>query len=204
MRPTDSHIITRARQVVLALCFSISLSAGNLSADSILLDAYRHEDMSVWKEYIDQHDDLLYQYGYCGYLVGEYKAGRADLEQAIRYVSLFKSQIIHHQSQMPVGHYEMYISAVYVYELRLKASIHPFKAMSLAKEATRLAPNDPLVLSYYGTCLFYAPQPIGSKQEALTWFEKAEKFFHAPQWKYCWVREANEMYINQCKEKLKK
>ena len=98
----------------------------------------------------------------------------------------------------------MYMSAVYVYELRLKASIHPFKAMSLAKEATRLAPNDPLVLSYYGTCLFYAPQPIGSKQEALTWFEKAEKFFHAPQWKYCWVREANEMYINQCKEKLKK
>ena len=43
-----------------------------------------------------------------------------------------------------------------------------------------------------------------SKAEALVWFEKADKFFKGPQWKYCWVREANEMYLQQCHEKLKK
>ena len=74
----------------------------------------------------------------------------------------------------------------------------------MAKQGTQLAPKDPLVLSYYGTCLFYAPKPFGSKAEALEWFEKADTLFRAPQWQYNWVREANTMYINQCKEKLKK
>ena len=96
----------------------------------------------------------------------------------------------------------MYLSAIYVYELRLKESIHPIKAMSLAKEATRLAPEDPIVLSYYGTCLFYAPKPFGSKQEALIYFKRAEANFHASEWDYCWIREATLMYIRQCQEKL--
>ena len=96
------------------------------------------------------------------------------------------------------------MSAVYVYELRLHESIHPVKAMNLAKEATRLVPNDPLVLSYYATCLFYAPKPFGSKQEALRWFEKADRLFEGDEWKYCWVRDATRMYILQCQEKLKK
>ena len=103
---------------------------------------------------------------------------------------------------MPAGHYEMYMSAVYVFELRLHESVHPIKAMSLAKEATRLAPNDPIVLSYYGTCLFYAPKPFGSKQEALKWFERAKSRFKGDEYRFCWVREANEMYIRQCHEKL--
>jgi hypothetical protein len=107
------------------------------------------------------------------------------------------------KNNLPKGHYEMYMSAVYVYELRLHESFHPAKSMSLAKEATRLAPNDPMVLSYYGTCLFYAPKPFGSKQEALEWFERAEKFFRAPQWQFCWLKEATLMYIEQCHQKLK-
>ena len=98
----------------------------------------------------------------------------------------------------------MYLSAVYVFELRLHISIHPMRSMSLAKEATRLAPKDPIVLSYYGTCLFYAPKPFGSKAEALEWFERAKPLFAGNQYRYCWVREANEMYIHQCQEKLKK
>ena len=178
-----------------------------------MLVAYQHEDMSVWKEYIDnlstfnfQLSTLLYEYGYCGYIVAEAKkeGQEALMPEAKRYVAQFKSSIINHQSSMPKGHYEMYMSAVLVFELRLHESIHPVKAMSLAKEATKLAPSDPLVLSYYGTCLFYAPSPFGSKADALTWFQKAKPLFQAPQYEYCWMREANEMYINQCREKLKK
>ena len=212
MRPAYAHITIRAWQVILALCISLSLSAQNFSADRELFDAYQREDMSVWKAYLDSNyqrlttNDLLYEYGYCGYIVAEAKktGDEALMAQAKQYVQRFKSSISNLQSQLPAGHYEMYMSAVYVYELRLKESIHPFKSMSLAKEATRLAPHDPVVLSYYGTCLFYAPKPFGSKAEALEWFEAAEKHFWGPEWEYCWLREANEMYIEQCREKLKK
>jgi len=210
MRPAYTHLAARARQVIIALCISLSLSA---QSDRDLLSAYQNEDMTVWKEFLDNHQSpitnnhyLTYEYGYCGYIVAEAKKeGQEDLlPEAKRYVQRFKSQISNLKSQMPAGHYEMYMSAVLVFELRLHESIHPIKAMSLAKEATKLAPSDPIVLSYYGTCLFYAPAPFGSKADALTWFEKAQPLFQDPQYEYCWMREANQMYINQCHEKLKK
>ncbi len=198
----------------LLIAMSISLSAQDFSADRELFAAYQREDMSVWKTYIDkvQGDkvqgtkELTYEYGYCGYIVAEAKkeGKEALLPEAKRYVQQFKSHISHLKSQLPKGHYEMYLSAVYVFELRLHESIHPIKAMSLAKDATKLAPNDPLVLSYYGTCLFYAPKPFGSKKDALAWFERAEKHFRKPEWKYCWIREATHMYVQQCHKKLKK
>ena len=171
-------------------------------SDSVLFDAYRREDMSVWKEYVDGRSTihihpstLLYLYGLCGYMVDREK------DKALPYVQNLKSQITNHQSQLPAGHYEMYLSAVYVYELRLHESFHPVKAMSLAKEAVRKAPNDPLTLSYLATSLFYAPKPFGSKKEALQLFEKAQTYFRDPKWQYCWVREANEMYIRLCHDK---
>lgn len=199
--------------LLLVIVFSFSLSAQDFSADRDLFAAYQKEDMSVWKEYIDvrRNDvrctkDLLYEYGYCGYIVAEAKKeGKESLMPAAKsYVAQFRKHVEEAKNQLPTGHYEMYMSAVLVYELRLHESMRPIKAMSLAKEATKLAPNDPLVLSYYGTSLFYAPKPFGSKAEALVWFEKADKFFKGPQWEYCWVREATEMYIQQCHEKLKK
>lgn len=199
--------------LLLVIVFSFSLSAQDFSADRDLFAAYQKEDMSVWKEYIDvrRNDvrctkDLLYEYGYCGYIVAEAKKeGKESLMPAAKsYVAQFRKHVEEAKNQLPTGHYEMYMSAVLVYELRLHESMRPIKAMSLAKEATKLAPNDPLVLSHYGTSLFYAPKPFGSKAEALVWFEKADKFFKGPQWEYCWVREATEMYIQQCHEKLKK
>ena len=211
MRSTNSHFVTRARQVILALCISISLSAQTTDRD--LFDAYLREDMTVWQSYVDSiynlqsttcNHTLAYEYGYCGYIVAEAKKSgdEALMAQAKQYVRNFKNHIETDKDHLPVGHYEMYRSAVLVYELRLHESIHPFKAMSLAKEATRLAPDDPVILSYYGTCLFYAPKPFGSKAEALNWFLQAEPLFQAPQYQYSWIKEANTMYINQCRDKL--
>ena len=174
-----------------------------------MFDAYQKQDMSLWKEYIDRlrlaedrpaapegvQTDLLIEYGLCGYMVDREK------DKAKPYVEHFKSQITNRKSQLPAGHYEMYMSAVYVFELRLHESFHPVKAMSLAKEAVSKAPDDPLTLSYLGTSLFYAPRPFGSKKEALTLFEKAQTYFRDPKWQYCWVREANEMYIRLCHDK---
>ena len=160
--------------------------------------------MSVWQAYVDTITNKLspitlsYEYGYCGYIVSK------DKEAAKPYVARFKQHVEAQKASLPAGHYEIYRSAVYVYELRIHESFHPVKAMSLAKEATKLAPNDPIVLTYYGTCLFYAPKPFGSKAEALRWFEKAEPLFQDPRYQYSWLREANTMYIEQCQQKLKK
>jgi len=169
-----------------------------------MLDAYRKEDMSVWQTYVDAltsnpltPNTLLYEYGYCGYIVDK------DKEAAKPYVARFRQHVEALKDKLPAGHYEMYMSAVYVYELRLHESFRPAKAMSLAKQATKLAPADPLVLSYYGTSLFYAPAPFGSKREALRYFEKAEQYFRNPQYRFCWVSDATRMYIDQCKAKLK-
>lgn len=203
----------RIKTILILLLTFISLSAQVTDRD--LLDAYHREDMSIWKTYVDSvmanrlqvtGDYLLYEYGYCGYIVAEAKKEGKEslLPEAKRYVKQYKQHVEALKNQLPKGHYEMYQSAVYVYELRLHESIHPFNAMSLAKEATKLAPNDPLVLSYYGTCLFYSPKPFGSKSEALKWFEKAQPLFGDEQYTYCWVRKANEMYIQQCHDKLKK
>ena len=203
--------VQRRALLLLLTVISITLSAQDFSADRELFDAYRQENMAVWKEYIESlqpsavsSQTLLYEYGYCGYIVAEAKkeGKEALLPEAKRYVQQFREHVEAQKGQLPAGHYEMYMSAVMVYELRLHIAIRPIKAMSLAKEATRLAPEDPLVLSYYGTSLFYAPKPFGSKSEALNWFEKADSHFRAPQWNYCWVREANNMYIRQCHEKL--
>jgi len=198
-------------QTIQAMLFiTIFLLVVTMWSDSVLFEAYRKENMSVWKEYVDRSSDserdLIYEYGFCGYMVAKAKESgeEAKLEEAKRRVAHFKSQITNHKSHLPVGHYEMFLSAVYVFELRLHESIHPVKAMSLAKEAAKLAPADPVVLSYYGTCLFYAPKPFGSKQEALRWFERAQKGFEAPAYRFHWMREANEMYIRQCQEKLQK
>ena len=194
----------------ITLCLSLTLAA---QTDSVLFAAYQREDMKVWKEYLaspaflaSSTSSLLYEYGYCGYIVAEAKkeGKEALMPEAKRCVQQFKAHVESAKEQLPTGHYQMYLSAVYVFELRLHESIHPFKSMSLAKEATKLAPNDPLVLSYYGTCLFYAPKPFGNKEEALKWFEKAQQRFTGARWKYNWVREANEMYIRQCHEKLGK
>ena len=203
--------VRRRALLLLLTVISMTLSAQDFSADRELFDAYRQENMAVWKEYIESlqpsavsSQTLLYEYGYCGYIVAEAKkeGKEALLPEAKRYVQLFREHVEAQKGQLPAGHYEMYLSAVMVYELRLHIAIRPIKAMSLAKEATRLAPEDPLVLSYYGTSLFYAPKPFGSKSEALTWFEKADSHFRDPQWEYCWVREATKMYIRQCHEKL--
>lgn len=176
----------------LLITISMSLSAQNFSADRDLFDAYQREDMTVWRNHIDSVSDLLYEYGYCGYIVD------ADKTAAKPYVARFRQHVQAAKAQLPPGHYHMYMSAVYVYELRLRESFHPAKAMSLAKEATKIAPDDPLVLAYYGTSLFYAPKPFGSKKEALLYFEKAAHLFKDPKWQYCWVRKATEMYIRLC------
>ena len=204
MRSTYTHTLTRARQVILALCISLSLSAQSFVADGELLHAYLHNDMQAWKAHIDSmfnvqcpmsNHTLAYEYGYCAALLDQ------DKEAAKPYVQRFRQHVEAAQKTLPKGHYEMYMSAVYVYELRLHESFHPVKSLDLAREAVKLAPNDPMTLTYCGTALFYAPKPFGNKKEALQLFHKAEQLFQDQQWYNCWWRPAAMMYIAQCYDK---
>ena len=88
--------------LLLVMVFSFSLSAQDFSADRDLFAAYQKEDMSVWKEYIDvrRNDvrctkDLLYEYGYCGYIVAEAKKeGKESLMPAAKsYVAQFRKHV---------------------------------------------------------------------------------------------------------------
>jgi tetratricopeptide (TPR) repeat protein len=162
---------------------------------SVLFQAYMHEDMSVWKAHIDTVSDLSIEYGYCAAVMAE------DKSAATPYVHRFREHVEAQRAALPVGHYEMYMSAVYVYELRLHESFHPARSLSLARKAVELAPDDPLTLTYCGTALFYAPPPFGSKKEALELFLRAEKLFDKEEWYECWWRPAALMYIAQCYDK---
>jgi tetratricopeptide (TPR) repeat protein len=164
-------------------------------ADGELLHAYLHNDMQAWKAHVDTIVDLPYEYGYCAALLDQ------DKEAAKPYVQRFRQHVEAAQKTLPKGHYEMYMSAVYVYELRLHESFHPVKSLDLAREAVKLAPNDPMALTYCGTALFYAPKPFGNKKEALQLFHKAEQLFQDQQWYNCWWRPAAMMYIAQCYDK---
>lgn len=195
MRPTDSHIALRAQQVIAALCICISLSARSFVADGDLLNAYLHNDMPAWKAHVDTVVDLPYEYGYCAALL------ESDKTAALPYVKRFKEHVEAAKTSLPKGHYEMYMSAVYVYELRLHESFHPVKSLELAREAVKLAPYDPMTLTYCGTALFYAPKPFGNKKEALELFLKAEQLFQGETWYNCWWRPAAMMYIAQCYDK---
>ena len=177
----------------------MSLSAQSFVADRDLLDAYLQNNMPVWKVYIDTAQVtphlLAYEYGYCGALLD------TDKENASPYVSKFRKHVTQLENELPAGHYAMYMSAVYVYELRLHESFHPVKALNLARNAVEQAPKDPFTLTYCGTALFYAPSPFGNKSEALELFLKAAESFQNDEWYNCWWRPAALMYIAQCYEK---
>lgn len=167
-----------------------------------LLNAYLEDNMPVWKVYIDSchssadaEQSLPYEYGYCAALMEKNKTA------AKPYVLRFKQNVEAAKDRLPAGHYEMYKSAVYVYELRLHESFHPVRSLDLARKAVKIAPDDPLTLTYCGMALFYAPKPFGNKKEALNLFLRAYELFAGPQWHNCWWKAAAVMYIAQCYQK---
>ena len=192
----------KGQRILISLLFvmlSISLSAQNFRADGDLLEAYLRNDMPVWRQYIDSapHTEhiLLYEYGYCAARI------ETDGTQARPFVKRFRRHVEMLKDRLPAGHYDMYMSAVYVYEMKLHDSFHPLRALNKAKEAVQRAPNDPMTLTHYGLTLFYAPKPAGDKREALRLFLKAEELFADPEWENCWLRPAAKMYIAQCYDK---
>ena len=74
--------------------------------DRELLDAYQREDMTVWKAYVDANEDLLYEYGYCGYVL-EY-----DKPHATPYITRFRAHVQAQRENLPPGHYEMYMGTM--------------------------------------------------------------------------------------------
>jgi len=183
------------RKNILLSILLLALGTSHVSGEEWsrrLMEAYLHNDMGVWKTHIDSASALPYEYGYCAALLD------SDKEAAKPYVALFRQHTEKQKGRLADGHYEMYMSAVYVYELRLHESFHPVQSLHLAREAVKKAPDDPLTLTYCGMALFYAPKPFGNKKEALQLFLRAEQAFAGQEWYNCWWRAAAMMYIAQC------
>ena len=193
-------VMTRTTRTIYIL-FAILLAtrpafaAGpSFANDSLLLRAFLSEDLSLWQTRIDSGapDFLPYEYGLCAFLVD------SDRQAAQPYVHRFLQHIESQQSTLPPGHYAMYRSAVYIYQLRLHLSFHPARSYQLARRAVTEAPDDPFTLAYYATWLFFAPKPFGSKQQALTFFLSADQHFNLPDYRFCWWRPMVKLYIAQC------
>ncbi|MBQ1874565.1 MAG: tetratricopeptide repeat protein [Paludibacteraceae bacterium] len=190
--------------VLLAVCSS--LFAQFTEADKPLFNAYLENNMQRWKNYIDatnwEKSDtqqrlrlIAYEYGYCAATLDVSK------KQAAPYVERFRSHVEEMQSKMSAGHYDMYMSSVYAFEIMMGKSAHFISTLKLATSAAEKNPTNPITLGYKANVLFYAPRGIGNKKEALEIFKKCEKLYQAPQWKYCWNRPATLLTIAQCYEK---
>ncbi len=183
-----------------------SLFAQFSEADKDLMDAYLENNMSKWKSYIDavpwksatkqaRLRCMAYEYGYCAAMMDVSK------KQAAPYVERFKSHVEEMKPHLGAGYYDMYLSSVYAFEIMLGKSAHFVSTLKLANSAAEKQPNNPITLGYRANVLFYAPAGIGNKKEALVIFQKAEKIYRAPEWKYCWNRPATLLTIAQCYEK---
>ncbi|MBR1717230.1 MAG: tetratricopeptide repeat protein [Paludibacteraceae bacterium] len=189
------------------LCaFCMGASAQFTEADKELMDAYLENNMPKWKSFIDavpwntatkqaKLRSLAYEYGYCAAMLDVNK------KQAAPYVERFHKHVEEMKPHLGAGYYDMYLSSVYAFEIMLGKSAHFISTLKLANSAAEKQPDNPITLGYRANVLFYAPRGIGNKKEALRIFEKAEKLYRAPQWKYCWNRPATLLTIAQCYEK---
>lgn len=72
-------------------------------------------------------------------------------------------------------HFLAYLSAANAYSLKLHSTqlLAGLRAMQLSRKALQMAPDDPLTISVRAHILFYAPNPLGNKREALHLYERA-------------------------------
>lgn len=154
---------------------------------SDIYSAYINGDMSKWKNIIDQmnqqqekmNDFLLeltnYQYGYIGWSIGNQKKKEAEkyLKKVEENLKILEKA---NYNMSVVNSYKSAILGFYIGLDKYKAPILGIRSIDCAKSAIALDKKNPFGYIQYGHCLFYMPSLFGgSKQEALTYFKKAEE-----------------------------
>lgn len=205
-----STMITATLLACLLFCSALCFAQ---YTDEQLYEAFLHQDMSVWRDFVttskweelsvEERKRLInYEYGFLATAID-----RKD-PQADEYLSAFRKHVENEYKEEHISeaHYCMYMSSVNAYDFMLNksrlfsAGLQSFK---LVKRAAELAPDDPFVLTLKANVDFYAPSAFGGdKEEALKMFTRARNLFVKNMdcthlWNYASLR----MCIAQCYEK---
>ncbi len=178
-----------------------------------LYNAYLHQDMSVWKNYIgtarwekmsiaERKQLINYEYGFIATAID------ADDPQADEYLTRFRQHVeeAYQSGHISEAHYCMYMSSINAYDFMLNksklfsAGLQSFK---LVKKAAQLAPDDPFVLTLKANVDFYAPAAFGGdKEAALVLFTRARELFKATEdYQHLWNYASLRLCIAQCYDK---
>lgn len=178
-----------------------------------LFNAYLHQDMSVWRNYIEtakwekmsisERKRLInYEYGFIATAID------AEDPKADEYLTHFRQHVAEEYESQHISeaHYCMYMSSINAYDFMLNksklfsAGLQSFK---LVKRASVLAPDDPYVLTLKANVDFYAPAAFGGdKEAALTLFTRARELFRETEdYKHLWNYASLRLCIAQCYDK---
>jgi len=170
--------------LILSFCIFLSTEA-NYKSD--IYSAYIRGDIGKWKNIIDimshqqvkTNDFLLeltnYQYGYIGWSIGNQKKKEAEkyLKKVEENLKILEKA---NYNMSVVNSYRSAVCGFYIGLNRFKAPVLGMKSIECAKSAMAQDKKNPFGYIQYGHCLFYMPSLFGgSKQEALTYFKKAEE-----------------------------
>jgi len=116
-----------------------------------------------------------YQYGYIGWSIGNQKKKEAEkyLKKVEENLKILEKA---NYNMSVVNSYRSAVCGFYIGLNRFKAPVLGMKSIECAKSAMAQDKKNPFGYIQYGHCLFYMPSLFGgSKQEALTYFKKAEE-----------------------------
>lgn len=175
--------------------------------------AYLHQDMSVWRNYIEnakwekmsvgERKQLInYEYGFIATAID------AEDPKADEYLTHFRQHVAEEYDSRHISeaHYCMYMSSINAYDFMLNksklfsAGLQSFK---LVKKAAQLAPDDPFVLTLKANVDFYAPAAFGGdKEAALVLFTRARELFRETEdYQHLWNYASLRLCIAQCYDK---
>jgi tetratricopeptide (TPR) repeat protein len=173
-----------------------------------LYQAYLVGDVHVWGNYLEtgrweqmtkeeQHKYLNYEYGYLAYNIAK------DANSAKTMLQQFENHLQEAKHFIDESEYYAYMSGLYSYKLSfektrvLKYAPAIFENIKLAMKK---GPDNPFVLAMQGNVEFY--NPMGSKEKALSYFEKAEQLYKQTQRYELWNLRTVQMHIVQCLDKM--
>ena len=173
-----------------------------------LYQAYLVGDVHVWGKYLEkgrweqmtkeeQHKYLNYEYGYLAYNIAK------DANSAKTMLQQFENHLQEAKHFIDESEYYAYMTGLYSYKLSfektrvLKYAPAIFENIKLAMKK---GPDNPFVLAMQGNVEFY--NPMGSKEKALSYFEKAEQLYKQTQRYELWNLRTVQMHIVQCLDKM--
>lgn len=178
-------------RLTLLLCFFSASLFAQTESDEMAYLAYISNNKSLWKQLVSKEQSnynkaktndnlyalLLAQHGLLNATLADqdedlfdehYENAKDNIEQLI-------------EAKHEVGNSKAILSAIYGWEMAYSSYKGMFlggKSSSNIEEATKIAPNEPLVWQVYGSSKFFTPSMFGGDtKEAQKAYEKAVKLY---------------------------